>query len=77
MSDVLHTLLASRKGNCALQVHVYYRALAKPIASKLFSSPSSPSEGPQFISAVCWKPSNQILLAANSQGCIKIMRLAS
>ncbi len=65
------------ESSCGVQVHVYYRALAKPIASKLFSSPSSPSEGPQFISAVCWKPSNQILLAANSQGCIKIMRLAS
>ena len=60
-----------------VQVHVYYRTLAKPIASKLFSGPSQPSEGPQFISAVCWKPSDQTLLAANSQGCVKIMRLAS
>jgi hypothetical protein len=68
-------------------VFVYYRTLAKPIAKRLFSSPSSsssgggggghPSDGTQFISAVCWKPQAQTLLAANSQGCIKVMQLAS
>ena len=35
------------------------------------------SEGSQFISAVCWKPQAQTLLAANSQGCIKVMQLTS
>lgn len=64
-----------------LQVFVYYRALAKPIAKRLFSSPANsghhPSDGTQFISAVCWKPQAQTLLAANSQGCIKVMQLTS
>lgn len=62
------------------QVFVYYRALAKPIAKRVFSSPGAggqASEGTQFISAVCWKPEAQTLLAANSQGCIKVMELTS
>lgn len=61
------------------QVFVYYRALAKPIAKRLFSphGGGNPSDGAQFISAVCWKPQAQTLLAANSQGCIKVMHLTS
>ncbi|KAK9916220.1 hypothetical protein WJX75_000186 [Coccomyxa subellipsoidea] len=62
------------------EVYVYYRALAKPIAKRVFSGPTASgqaSEGSQFISAVCWKPQAQVLLAANSQGCIKLMQLTS
>jgi E3 ubiquitin-protein ligase RFWD2 len=61
------------------QVFVYYRALAKPIAKRLFSNPGGGggAEGPQFISAVAWKPQAQTLLAANSQGSIKVMQLTS
>ena len=65
---------------CArLQVFVYYRALAKPIAKRLFAAPGSAGapEGPQFISAVAWKPQAQTLLAASSQGSIKVMQLTS
>lgn len=30
----------------------------------------------EFISAVCWKPQSNVLVAANSQGTIKILQLA-
>ncbi len=70
--------LADEAAPCS-QVFVYYRALAKPIAKRLFSphGGGNPSDGAQFISAVCWKPQAQTLLAANSQGCIKVMQLTS
>ena len=73
--------------SCMLQVFVYYKAMSKPVARRLFSAPATPpapgapvptnQETSQFISAVCWKPYSQVLLAANSQGTIKVMQLTS
>ena len=70
-----------------MQVFVYFRSMSKPIAKRLFSPPvstmpSTSGAGPsrpnlQFISAVCWKPMSQTLLAANSQGAIKVLQLTS
>ncbi|KAK9823349.1 hypothetical protein WJX72_002097 [[Myrmecia] bisecta] len=73
-------------GSESNEVFVYYKAMSKPIARRLFSSPATPPAGAappvnqdtsQFISAVCWKPYSQVLLAANSQGTIKVMQLTS
>ena len=65
-----------------LQVYVYYKAMSKPMSRRLFSLPGEPplpsqQDPHQFISAVCWKPRSQVLLAANSQGTIKIFQLTS
>lgn len=70
-----------------MQVYVYYKMMSKPVAKRVFSAlptdpvgtaPASGSpDSSQFISAVCWKPGTNTLLAANSQGTIKVMQLAS
>ena len=62
-----------------LQVYVYNKNLAKPVAKKCFSHPASlgPHDFPPFISSVCWKPHASLLLAANSEGTIKIFKLTS
>ncbi|KAK9862104.1 hypothetical protein WJX84_002588, partial [Apatococcus fuscideae] len=59
------------------EVHVYNKNLAKPVARKVFSHPSGPQDYPPFISSVCWKPDASMLLAANSEGTIKIFKLTS
>ena len=62
-----------------LQVYVYNKHLAKPVAKKIFSQPPppGPQDYPPFISSVCWKPDASMLLAANSEGTIKIFKLTS
>lgn len=63
-------------------VHVYHRSLRGPLASYKFSGlcpitgRALHAQHPQFISSVAWKPGAQQLLAANSDGMIKILELA-
>jgi len=63
-------------------VYTYYKTISKPvIAHKFWASNTVTGEESdedatqQFVSSVCWKKDSNILLAANSQGTIKIMEL--
>lgn len=62
-------------------LYTYYKAVSKPVVHFKFGS-SNPLTGEesdedegQFVSSVCWKKNSNVLLAANSQGTIKIMEL--
>ncbi|KAH9551797.1 hypothetical protein CY35_09G031600 [Sphagnum magellanicum] len=62
------------------EVFVYHKAISKPAAWHRFGS-ANPEESdddlsPHFISAVCWKSESPTMLAANSQGTIKVLVLA-
>ncbi|KAJ7554823.1 hypothetical protein O6H91_05G010800 [Diphasiastrum complanatum] len=60
-------------------VFVYHKAMSKPAASHRFSSPDlddSDDDTSHFISAVCWKSESPTVLAANSQGTIKVLVLS-
>lgn len=62
-------------------VYVYHRDLGKPLASFTFSSTcpltgnSLESEVQQFVSSLCWKRASNMLVAANSQGNIRILEI--
>ncbi|EFA79727.1 hypothetical protein PPL_07418 [Heterostelium album PN500] len=61
-------------------VYTYYKTLSKPIVTHRFGANSGSGEetdddGSQFVSSVCWKKDSNILLAANSQGNIKVLEL--
>ena len=63
---------------------MYYKSMSRPIATQDFSAnpasagglatPATP-DASQFISAVCWKPRTNTLLAANSSGVVKVSTL--
>lgn len=65
---------------------VFYKGLSRPLLSFRFNPTRSilerenrinPEEtSNEFVSAVCWKPNSSVILAANSQGIIKILELA-
>ncbi|KAL2649172.1 hypothetical protein R1flu_017300 [Riccia fluitans] len=60
-------------------VYVYHKAMSKPAACHRFGSPDpedSDDDASHFISAVCWKSDSPTMLAANSQGTIKVLVLA-
>lgn len=60
-------------------VFVYHKAISKPAAWHKFGSPDlddSDDDTSHFISAVCWKSESPTMLAANSQGTIKVLVLA-
>lgn len=69
------------------EMYVYYKSLSKPIAQRDFAEPPMSATGAQqqaaagaadaghFISAVCWKPHTNTLLAANSSGIVSICSL--
>ncbi|XP_022877277.1 E3 ubiquitin-protein ligase COP1-like [Olea europaea var. sylvestris] len=63
------------------EVCVYHKALARPMTSHKFGSPdmeeTDEDAGSYFISAVCWKSESPTMLAANSQGTIKVLVLAA
>uniref|UniRef100_A0A7I4DBE0 RING-type domain-containing protein n=1 Tax=Physcomitrium patens TaxID=3218 RepID=A0A7I4DBE0_PHYPA len=62
------------------EVVVYHKAMSKPCSSHKFGSPNSEDiedDGSHFISAVCWKSESPTMLAANSQGIIKVLVLAA
>ncbi|GBG61828.1 hypothetical protein CBR_g23784 [Chara braunii] len=64
------------------EVNVYYKAMSKPVAVHKFGSPDpatgeeSDDDGAHFISSVCWKSDSPTMLAANSQGTIKVLLMA-
>eukprot|EP00898_Chlorokybus_atmophyticus_P007387 jgi/Chlat1/764/Chrsp104S01239 len=63
------------------EVFVYYKAMSKPTCTHRFQSSSDSDaevedDSSQFISAVCWKSDSPMMLAANSQGIIKVLSLA-
>lgn len=57
------------------------QAISKPAAWHRFSSAdpddTDDDSGSYFISAVCWKSNSPTMLAANSQGTIKVLVLAA
>ncbi|KAM7498358.1 hypothetical protein LguiA_022772 [Lonicera macranthoides] len=63
------------------EVFVYHKAISKPVNWHRFGSPdvdeSDEDAGSYFISAVCWKSDSPTMLAANSQGTIKVLVLAA
>ncbi|KAL0915301.1 hypothetical protein M5K25_015708 [Dendrobium thyrsiflorum] len=62
-------------------VFVYHKAISKPAAWHRLGSPdldeTEDDPGSYFISAVCWKSDSPTMLAANSQGTIKVLVLAA
>ncbi|KAG0482548.1 hypothetical protein HPP92_010632 [Vanilla planifolia] len=63
------------------EVFVYHKAISKPATWHKFGSPdledAEEDVGSYFISAVCWKSNSPTMLAANSQGTIKVLVLAA
>ncbi|XXG76891.1 hypothetical protein AAC387_Pa08g1157 [Persea americana] len=63
------------------EVFVYHKAISKPAARHRFGSSdvddADDDAGSYFISAVCWKSDSPTMLAANSQGTIKVLVLAA
>ncbi|KAF5734207.1 protein SPA1-RELATED 2 [Tripterygium wilfordii] len=63
------------------EVYAYYRSLPMPITSHKFGSvdPISGKEtdddNGQFVSSVCWRGKSDMVVAANSSGCIKVLRM--
>ncbi|XP_028106978.1 protein SPA1-RELATED 2-like [Camellia sinensis] len=63
------------------EVYAYYKSLDMPITSHKFGSidPISGKEtdddNGQFVSSVCWKQNSDMLVAANSSGCIKVLQM--
>jgi E3 ubiquitin-protein ligase RFWD2 len=63
---------------------VYHRAATRPVARHSFASPPPASESDAgeprpaqpFVSAVCWKRDAPVLLAANSDGVLRVLALA-
>ncbi|EOX95774.1 hypothetical protein QUC31_005203 [Theobroma cacao] len=63
------------------EVYCYYRSLPMPITSYKFGSVDPISgnqitdENGQFVSSVCWRQKSNMLVAANSTGSIKLLKL--
>ncbi|KAL6986369.1 hypothetical protein U1Q18_019737 [Sarracenia purpurea var. burkii] len=63
------------------EVCAYYRSLPMPITSYKFGSidPTSGKEtdddNGQFVSSVCWRKNSDMLVTANSSGCIKVLQM--
>ncbi|KAJ7246850.1 hypothetical protein O6H91_Y427300 [Diphasiastrum complanatum] len=61
------------------EVFIYHKGMSKPASSHRFSSADldgSDDDTSHFISAVCWRSESPTVLAANSQGTIKVLVLA-
>lgn len=63
------------------KVYTYYRSMPMPITSYNFGSVDSISgheiadDNGQFVSSVCWRGKSNTVVAANSSGTIKILRM--
>ncbi|XP_061337854.1 protein SPA1-RELATED 2-like [Gastrolobium bilobum] len=63
------------------EVYAYYRSLPMPVTSHKFGS-TDPISGKetdddngQFVSSVCWRGKSDMIIAANSSGCIKVLQM--
>jgi len=63
-------------------LYVYYKGVSKQVLTFKFDTIRSVLERDkkeddvnEFVSAVCWKPDSDIVVAANSQGSIKVLEL--
>ncbi|KAL5551925.1 hypothetical protein UlMin_002101 [Ulmus minor] len=63
------------------EVYAYYKTLPMPITSHKFGSIDSISgketddDNGQFVSSVCWRGKSDMVVAANSTGCIKVLQM--
>lgn len=64
-----------------LQIYTYYRSLPMPITSHKFGSidpisgKDTDDDNGQFVSSVCWRGKSDMLIAANSSGCVKVLQM--
>lgn len=64
-----------------LQVFAYHRSLPMPITAQKFGSidpisgKETENDNGQFVSSVCWRPKSDMVVAANSSGCIKLLQM--
>lgn len=64
-----------------MQVYTYYKSLQMPITSKKFGSidpisgVETENDNGQFVSSVCWREKSNMVVAANSSGCIKLLQM--
>jgi protein suppressor of PHYA-105 1 len=69
------------KWSHSFQVYVYHRSLPMPVTSYKFGSidpisgKESDDDNMQFVSSVCWRGKSDMVVAANSSGCIKVLQL--
>lgn len=69
------------RGHTNEKVYTYYKSLPMPLTAHKFGSidPISGKETDddhgQFVSSVCWKGNSNVIVAANSSGCIKVLRM--
>ncbi|KAL3645728.1 hypothetical protein CASFOL_010908 [Castilleja foliolosa] len=63
------------------EVYAYHRSLPMPITAYKFGSidpitgKESEADNGQFISSVCWRKKSNVVVAANSTGCIKLLQM--
>ncbi|CAJ1927449.1 unnamed protein product [Sphenostylis stenocarpa] len=63
------------------EVYTYYRSLPMPITSHKFGSidpisgKDTEDDNGQFVSSVCWRGKSDMLIAANSSGCVKVLQM--
>ncbi|KAK1438493.1 hypothetical protein QVD17_04302 [Tagetes erecta] len=63
------------------EVFAYYRSLPMPITSHKFGSidpisgKETENESNHFVSSVCWRQKSDMVIAANSNGCLKLLQL--
>ncbi|KAL2342694.1 hypothetical protein Fmac_003979 [Flemingia macrophylla] len=63
------------------EVFAYYKSLPMPITSRKFGSidpisgKETDNDNGQFVSSVCWRGKSDMVIAANSTGCIKVLHM--
>ncbi|KAA3460106.1 protein SPA1-RELATED 2 isoform X1 [Gossypium australe] len=63
------------------EVYAYYRSLPMPITSHKFGSidpisgKDTDDDNGLFVSSVCWRGKSDMVVAANSSGCIKVLQM--
>ncbi|GAA0150260.1 hypothetical protein LIER_09239 [Lithospermum erythrorhizon] len=63
------------------EVYAYYKSLPMPITSYKFGSidpitaKETDDDNGQFVSSVCWRRKSDMVVAANSSGCIKLLQM--
>ncbi|KAI3812782.1 hypothetical protein L1987_17494 [Smallanthus sonchifolius] len=63
------------------EVFTYYRSLPMPLTSHKFGSidpisgKETENESNQFVSSVCWRQKSDMVVAANSTGCLKLLQM--